>query len=176
MIRLIGKIRVSRKLKAAQNEIEDFIDLVENLSKYDINNMRFWSAKIRNTLSLKNDSIEKLYEHPSDELSFAMSINLLNRFLKRNTNKLTPEQLRGTRLLLNSVYALHYPSLKEKGLQLWEKVDEALDYKDHFYQSKINEGYVLTEHFISLMIPPEELIPQKTDYTELFSIIENGRV
>lgn len=176
MIRLIGKIRVSIKLKAAQNEMEEFIDLVENLSKYDINNMRFWSAKIRNTLSLQNDSIEKLYKYPSDELSFAMSINLLNRFLKRNSNKLMPEQLRGTRLLLNSVYALHYPSLKEKGLLLWEKVDEALDYKDHFYQSKINEGYVLTESFISQMMPPEELMPQQTDYTELFSIIENNSV
>lgn len=174
MIRLIDKIRASRELKAAQSEIEEFTVLVENLSKYDINDMRFWSAKIRKILSHKSDSIERLYEHPLDELHFAMSINLINTLLRRNSIKLTLEKLHGTRLLLNSVYALHYPSLREKGVALWDMIDDALDYKDVFYQSKINEGYELTSDFISLMIPPEELMPETADYTGLFSILENS--
>jgi hypothetical protein len=173
MIRLVEKIRVSRALKTAQKEIEDFISLVESLSKYDINDMRLWSAKIRKTLSLKSDCIERLYKHPLDELSFAMSINLIHSLIKRNSIKLAPEKLHGTRLLLNSAYALHYPSLRENGVELWKLVDNALDYKDHFYQSKINEGYELTYDLISLMIPPEDLTSEEVDYKGLFSLVEN---
>ncbi|WP_024850532.1 hypothetical protein [Hydrogenovibrio kuenenii] len=170
MIRIIDKIQASRGLRAAQNEIEDFTDLVGDLSMNDINDMRFWSAKIRKILSLKSECIEKLYKHPLDDLNFFMSINLINTLLRRNSIKLDSEKLHGTRLLLNSVYALHYPSLREKGMEIWKMVDKALDYKDHFYQSKINEGYELTDDFISLMIPPDVLMAKTADYTELFKV------
>ncbi|RUM92302.1 MAG: hypothetical protein DSZ27_03780 [Thiomicrospira sp.] len=175
MIRIINKIQASRKLRVAQNEIEDFIDLVGDLSMNDINDMRFWSAKIRKTLSLKSECIEKLYKHPLDELNFSMSVKLINTFLRRNSIKQDLEKLNGTRLLLNSVYALHYLSLREKGVEIWEMVDKALQYKDHFYQSKINQGYELTEDFISLMVPPDVLMTQAVDYTELFNMKTIGQ-
>ena len=170
MIRIFNKIQASRELRKAQNEIEDFINLVDDLSMNDINDMRFWSAKIRKTLSLKSECIEKLYKYPLDELNFSMSVNLINTFLRRNSIKRDLEKLHGTRLLLNSVYALHYLSLREKGVEIWEIVDKALQYKNHFYQPKINQGYELTDDFISLMIPPDVLITQAADYTELFNM------